>query len=94
MNVSDFKTQAGTRIKTISDLLNQLYGIQIDWDAPVAHLESVLAHYEERKTAVLQEGIAVMAHPEYTKSMLIAEAIRLYLREIAPARKKKSRRPQ
>ena len=94
MNVSDFKTQAGSRLSKLESLLNQLYGIQLDWDSPVEHLESVLEHYEERKAAVLHEGIAVMAHPEYTKSMLIAEAIRIYLREIAPARKRKSRRPQ
>lgn len=94
MNVSDFKSPADHRLEKLEALLNQLYGLQIDWNSPVAYLESVLSNYEERKALVLSEGVVAMTSPEYGKAVLIAEAIRTYLREIAPARRKKNRRPQ
>jgi len=94
MDVSDFKFEKDSRLKMFDQLLNQLYGIKIDWEAPESYLESVLAHYQDRKKTVLAEGACAMQNPEYAKSVLITEAIRVYLREIAPVRRKKSRRPQ
>lgn len=92
MNISDLKPVANSHFGKITELLNQLYGIRIDWNSSEAHLTSVLEHYEERKAAVLREGVVAMTHPDYTKSILISEAIRIYLREIAPSRKRKTRR--
>lgn len=92
MNVSDFKFPADHKLAKLEELLSQLYGIKIDWDAPEAYLESVLANYESRKALVLSEAVYGMTSPEYAKAVLIAEAIRTYLREIAPARRKKNRR--
>lgn len=94
MHVSDFKFPADHKLAKLDALLNQLYGLQIDWDAPESYLESVLTNYEERKALVLSEGMAAMTSPEYSKAVLIAEALKIYLREIAPARRKKNWRPQ
>lgn len=94
MKVSDFKFPADHKLAKLDALLNQLYGLQIDWNSPVAYLESVLANYEDRKALVLSEGFSSLSSPEYGKAVLITEAIRTYLREIAPARRKKNRRPQ
>ncbi len=94
MNVSDFKSNPSQKLQQINNLLNQLYGLSIDWTSPQLHLESVLANYEDRKELMLAEGMVGMTSPDYTKTVLIVEAIRMYLREIAPNRKKKPRRPQ
>jgi len=91
MQLSDFNISASVRIKQLTDLLEQMYGIQIDWDCPISYLETVLEHYQDRKQMVLQEH---HSSPEYTKSVLITEAIRIYLKEIAPKRIKNSRRPK
>jgi hypothetical protein len=94
MKVTDFKYPADQRLAKLDALLNQLYGLQIDWESPEDHLESVLANYEGKKAAVVSEGLVALTNPEYGKALLIAEAIRTYLREIAPLRRKKNRRPQ
>ncbi len=94
MNVSDFKFPADHRLSKLEALLNQLYGIKIDWDSPESYLESVLTNYEDRKALVLSEGIVGMTSPEYGKAVLIVETIKTYLREIAPVRRKKNRRTQ
>lgn len=91
MRVSDFKYPADHRFSKLEALLGQLYGIRIDWDQPEEYLESVLLNYEQKKALVLSEGVAAVTSPEYGKAVLIAEAIRTYLREIAPARKKNNR---
>jgi hypothetical protein len=92
MDVSDFKPLGIQHLTKIEGLLNQLYGIRIDWDSPDSHLESVLNNYEDRKALVVSEGYTAMTGPEYGKAVLISEAIRTYLREIAPLRRKTTRR--
>lgn len=94
MNVSDFKSGPQLQLGKLDALLNQLYGLAIDWEAPVSYLESVLSNYEDRKALMLAEGMVGMTNSQYAKSVLIVEALKLYLREIAPARKKKIRRQQ
>lgn len=94
MKVSDFKTSSEQKLAKLAEMLNQMYGIQIDWDSPKQELESVLSHYWDKRTVITRESSNVNMNADYTKSVLITEAIRIYLREIAPARKKKPRRTQ
>lgn len=94
MKVSDFKTSSEQKLAKLAEMLNQMYGIQIDWESPEQDLESVLSHYGDKRSAIVAEASNVNMNAEYTKSVLITEAIRIYLREIAPVRKKKTRRTQ
>jgi len=92
MNVSDFKLRPNTRIKQFNDLLEQLYCLTIDFTASDEHLRTVFEHYSERKSLYLKEHAYDASSPEFNKIVLITEAIRIYLKEIAPKRIKKSRR--
>jgi hypothetical protein len=93
MNVSDFKPVPNSKLDKLTSLLSQMYGIQLDWSCSEADLRSVLEHYESKRNFALNEGAAYHnANAEYTKYVLITEAIRVYLLEIAPKRKKTQRR--
>lgn len=93
MNVSEFQSIAHERLGKLEDLLKQLYGIQLDWSCSEAELQEVLEHYEGKRAFTLTENSAYgMANAEYTKFVLITEAIRLFLTEIAPKRRKQQRR--
>lgn len=92
MHSSDFNTPAETKLKKIGDLLEQMFGLRIDWDTPTSELQTVLDHYIERREHALSENMVINTNHDYAKSVLITEAIRIYLREIAPAREKKKRR--
>ena len=74
-------------------LLGQMYGITLDWSCSDADLRGVMEHYESKRQFALNEGASYHnVNAEYTKYVLITEAIRLYLIEIAPKRKKTQRR--
>jgi hypothetical protein len=90
MNLSDFKQ--GSQFAKINALLESLYGLSIDRSQSVEDLQSVLDNYEQKKQSMLESGVVGMTDPDYTKSTLICEAIRIHLREIAPNRRKKQRR--
>lgn len=92
MNVSDFKCGSEEKLKQFNQLLEQLYGLTIDFDASEEHLRSVFEHYSERKSLYLKEHTYGISNPEFSKIVLITEAIRIFLKEIAPKRRKKSRR--
>jgi uncharacterized FlgJ-related protein len=92
MNVSDFKAGSEEKLKQFNYMLEQLYGLKIDFDASEAHLREVFAHYIERKSLYLKENTYGISSPEFSKIVLITEAIRIFLKEIAPKRRKKSRR--
>lgn len=92
MNVSDFKSGPYIRLQQFNKLLEQMYGLKIDFDASEEHLRSVYEHYSERKSLYLKEHAYGSNCPEFSKIVLITEAIRIFLKEIAPKRTKKSRR--
>lgn len=93
MNVSDFKPEPDSKLGKLVSLLGQMYGIQLDWSCSNAELRGVMEHYESKRNFALNEGAAYHnANAEYTKYVLISEAIRLFLAEIAPKRKKTQRR--
>ena len=93
MNVSEFQSISHERLGKLEGLLKQLYGIQLDWSCSEADLQEVLEHYESKRATTLTEGTAYgTANAEYTKFVLITEAIRIFLTEIAPKRRKQQRR--
>ena len=92
MNLSDFTS--GSQFHKINSLLESLYGLSIDRSQSVEDLQLVLENYEARKRSLIETGVLGMMDPEYTKTTLVCEAIRIHLREIAPARRKKQRSPK
>jgi hypothetical protein len=85
MKLSDFQASNNDKLGHFNNLLESRYGISINWDETEENLNMVLEHYSQKKKFALSES-------EMMKVVLITEAIRLYLREIAPSRKKKTRR--
>lgn len=92
MNVSDFKPVPNSKLDKISQLLNTMYGIQLDWSCSDEQLRDMMEHYKQKRLSVLAESSNVNVNPEYTKFVLITEAIRLFLTEIAPKRRKTRRK--
>ena len=94
MLVHDLDTSAGFKLGRINNLLEQAFGLRIDFDSTDEHLSQVYEHYRQMRTALIKEhGIAgLQSNPQYTKAVLISEAVRLYLREIAPKRIRKPKR--
>lgn len=78
------------KIEPINRLLESRFGLRVEM-APFEHLFDVREHYEAKRKLYLQTlgESAALQNPEYAKAVLISEAIRLLLREIAPKRLKR-----
>lgn len=73
----------------LNALLSERYGIVLP-DDDMAHLEDVMAHYADRRRIMLvTEGEMAIRSEEWSKALLIDEAARAMLREIAPKRRRK-----
>jgi hypothetical protein len=94
MLVQDIKESSVFKLGRLNDLLDQLYGLRIDYSNSDEHLRQVCEHYREMRTTLLHEhGIAgLQNNPQYAKAVLISEAVSIYLREIAPKRIRKKRK--
>jgi hypothetical protein len=81
------------KIEPINRLLESRFGIRIT-SASLDHLVEVRNHYDAKRNHLLSAlGEAqAMLTPEYAKAVLISEAVRLIIREIAPKRIKKRRK--
>lgn len=91
MNVNDFLNSPADRFKMLNNMLAEMYGLQIDWNSGDDHLQAVMEHYWEKRSALTEQYYAGSSQDgsEYSKNVLIVEAIRIYLKEIAPRRIKK-----
>ncbi len=84
------ETKLLKKIEPINRLLESRYGIQVSVSS-FDHLVDVREIYDAKRDlfiATLGEAQA-MQTPEYTKAVLISEAVRVLLREIAPKRLKR-----
>jgi hypothetical protein len=81
------------QIQTINRLLETRFGLRLE-AGPVSHFEMVLKHYEDKRRMYINHFGETQALdlPDYAKAVLISEGIRLVLREIAPKRRKRSKR--
>lgn len=80
------------KIEPINRLLESRFGLRVSMST-FEHLVDVREHYDAKRRlliATLGEAQAIR-NPEYAKAVLIAEAVRLMLREIAPKRTKRKR---
>lgn len=91
MFVDDVNTSAEHRLNQILHTLKHVYETELDLDA--VDLEEIKAMQESSeivKNSIVSENAFNSWHsnPVYTKNMLILEATRLYITEIAPKRRR------
>lgn len=81
------------KIVRLNKMLESRFGVTIE-AAPEDHLRAVLDHYSNRRDLLVRTMGEAAAHssPEYAKAYLICEAVRMYLREIAPKRLRKKKK--
>jgi hypothetical protein len=89
MHVSDFSSSSERKLQQIVDILVKTYGMSQDAFLDEAAASDALKSYEQLRQHALYEGVQSR---EYTKFVLITEALRIYLYEIAPKRRKTIRR--
>jgi hypothetical protein len=94
MNIREYREPAIRKLTPLTERMDRQYGINIDWLSERDHLLRVYEHYSSKRKimiSVLGEADA-FKEPDYAKAVLISETVRLFLREIAPKRRKKSKR--
>lgn len=96
MVTDELNTSAQYRLSKVLDLLESLYGLTIDFDAvnSVAELQSIYEAYGLERSRIISESAfnSYNNDPTYTKAVLIQEAIRIFLSEVAPKRKKRNKK--
>lgn len=80
------------KIEPMNTLLESRFGVRVEM-GPFEHLVDIRNLYEtKRKVFLATMGeSAALKSPEYAKAVLISEAVRILIREIAPKRIKKRR---
>lgn len=82
------------KVKRLNEMLQKRFDLQINFAADPDHLREVMEHYDAKREAILShDSDAAFSNPEYTKAVLISEAVKTFLREIAPKRLRKKKRP-
>lgn len=92
MFINDFQSSNGYRLHQILHTLKSVHGTELDLDSSSdTDLAALGESSEIIKNSIVSESQfnTYNSNPEYAKHMLIMEAIRLYLLEIAPKRKPK-----
>ena len=92
MFVDDVKTSAELRLDQIAHTLKHVYDTELTLDeSTIDELAALHDSSEIVKNSIVSESAFNSWHsnPTYTKHMLIMEAVRLYLTEIAPRRRPK-----
>ncbi len=93
MNVSDFGSgvESVPKLQMIVKMLESMYDVTIDWNQGDDALREAYESYTLQKRSAIYEGDG-QYDKEHTKFVLITEALRIYLYEIAPKRRKTIRR--
>lgn len=78
----------------INAILLKRFGVEIDFSSSSKDLRDLMEHYIDKREALVRDhgNNVVISSAEYVKSHLITEAVRIFLREIAPRRINKIRR--
>lgn len=82
------------RADQINDILRGRFGVEVDFTSTEEELRDLMDHYASRRESIVEQlgNDAAVQSFEYAKSHLITEAVRIYLREIAPRRLNKKRK--
>jgi Protein of unknwon function (DUF3008) len=94
MYINDFESSSKYRLQQVLHTLKAVYGTELKLDEHSEDdLVSLTQSSEIIKNSIVSESQfnTYNQNPEYTKHMLIMEAVRLYLTEIAPKRSKKTK---
>jgi hypothetical protein len=83
----------GQKSDVLNGLIERRFGFRLDAACP-EHLRDVAEHYQDKRRLLLwQLGEAdALKHPDYAKAVLVSEAASTMLREIAPRRRKRTKR--
>lgn len=95
MIVNEFENTKEYRLQQIINTLKSIHGYELDLGSKsTEQIQSLNETCEIVKNSIVKESRfnTWMQNPEYTKNMLIMEAIRIYLTEIAPKRMNKKAR--
>lgn len=95
MFVNEFKNSNQYRLGQLLSTLKNIYGINLILEnRSPAQLQKLHESGVARQTRIKESSAfnTWMSNPEYTKTVLILEAIKIYLAEIAPKRRPKTRR--
>jgi hypothetical protein len=90
MEVSDFSSYQNRKFQQIVDVLSSLHGVNIDWNQPESELRAMYESYTNLRSMGLYESKSPSR--DFVRVVLITEALRIYLYEIAPKRRKTTRR--
>lgn len=94
MQLDNLQTSSDVRLNQIIHTLTHVYGMEFNIDPENSdRLLEYQAHYQEKQNNLIKESNfnTYLSNPEYTKSILILEAIKIMLTEIAPKRRKKTK---
>jgi hypothetical protein len=78
----------------LNAILKKRFGVEVDFTCSAAELRDLMEHYTSRRELIVEEmgNNAAIVSSEYVKYHLITEAVRIFLREIAPRRINKKRK--
>lgn len=92
MFINDFQSSNEHRLHQVLHTLKSVHGVELDLEnSDPSDLETVRESSEIIKNSIVNESQfnTYNSNPEYAKHMLIMEAVRLYLTEIAPKRQRR-----
>jgi hypothetical protein len=97
MQLDTFGSSNKARLAQILHTLQHVHGIKVNFDISHPNIDDTLLEcqktYELHRDQLIKESSfnSYLQNPEYTKSILILEAVKLMLTEIAPKRRRKSK---
>lgn len=80
------------RLKQIRHTLKSIHGVELPHNLSESKIHALILETQRTQNIVIENSSfnSYLSNPEYIKSMLILEALRISLREVSPGRKKKT----
>lgn len=98
MVINELENSSHYKLSKLLGLLETMYGVTIDFTAAQApgELELVYEEFGRLRSEIISEARhnSYNSNPDYAKACLIQEAIRLFLSEVAPKRRRKFYAPR
>ena len=90
MVIEELNTRPSYKLARILNVLESAYGLTIDFEAAesLEELETIYEAYGELRNKIITESSynSQSQNADYTKAVLIQEAIHIFLSEVAPKR--------
>ena len=80
------------RLQQIRHTLKTIHGVELPNNLSESKIHALISETQQTRDTVIENSSfnSYLSNPEYIKSMLILEALRISLREVSPGRKKKA----